>query len=446
MSRTRRSSVSNTLRTARVARERRNSLVPVGENRSSAVLRRHKEREDEKRVRRRTPRSSSAESSPQRRKAKKKKKKKKAKKLNRSTPLPPIVIQRDSSSSGMSPVKDVIIIANGSRVMEADLNTSLSNLGLSLTRPLVRLGTKPLYVAEKNGERSVLKKISLAEERTPYPGVTWFEFCMREPMYMRKLGVHDNIISMSKFHVENDTIIIDMELTPKGDLFTIVSERTPNPLALSESKVRFLLRQILAAVVFMHEQNIAHRDIKLENILYFEKPSKMVKICDLEFACNVETDDIDVLAIMMGSWVSMSPEMVMAWHTFRNLEPIRVDFQRRRDGEDPGFSWDWLKCDVWACGVAMYTALHGAYPFNGVDANGDNNIECMYHDMFAGKMWMEQSLSIECQTVLRAMLQLDPARRPSAKEILGMEWFTSGRRTPNPLGASASLSGSASSL
>jgi serine/threonine protein kinase len=52
---------------------------------------------------------------------------------------------------------------------------------------------------------------------------------------------------------------------------------------LSEVKCRRIFKQIAEAMEYMHGQNVAHRDIKLDNILIEDK-TNMIKIIDFGFS------------------------------------------------------------------------------------------------------------------------------------------------------------------
>lgn len=64
------------------------------------------------------------------------------------------------------------------------------------------------------------------------------------------------------------------------DLFEMTS-KLMSPL--SESAARYIFIQILDSVAYLHDQDIYHRDIKLENIL-FSIGSLKAKLCDFGFA------------------------------------------------------------------------------------------------------------------------------------------------------------------
>jgi 5'-AMP-activated protein kinase, catalytic alpha subunit len=64
----------------------------------------------------------------------------------------------------------------------------------------------------------------------------------------------------------NKYIVLAFELMRGGDLGKFLSEKGPNS-TLSEDNARHAFQQILAGVSYAHNNNIIHRDLKLENIL-----------------------------------------------------------------------------------------------------------------------------------------------------------------------------------
>jgi len=55
-------------------------------------------------------------------------------------------------------------------------------------------------------------------------------------------------------------------------------------VSMSEQQARDVFKQVLEAVAYCHSQNIAHRDIKLENILFVNEKTSALKVIDFGLA------------------------------------------------------------------------------------------------------------------------------------------------------------------
>jgi serine/threonine protein kinase len=84
----------------------------------------------------------------------------------------------------------------------------------------------------------------------------------REYTVLKDLS-HPNIIRVEKVFYSTSNIYIFQELVTGGDLLSYIGCRGP----LSEGHAAMITRQLLEAVKYLHDNNIVHRDIKLENVL-----------------------------------------------------------------------------------------------------------------------------------------------------------------------------------
>ena len=76
-----------------------------------------------------------------------------------------------------------------------------------------------------------------------------------------------------------------MELCTGGSLFNLMEEYLQTKMTLKQ--ILFILKDITKALIKMHAHQIAHRDLKIENVLL---NNKKFKLCDFGSASDLEID------------------------------------------------------------------------------------------------------------------------------------------------------------
>ena len=88
---------------------------------------------------------------------------------------------------------------------------------------------------------------------------------------------HPNIMQIYEFYDDLKNFYIVSEFCGGGELFDKISEKG----AFTEQEAAFIMKQILSAIFYSHQNNIVHRDLKPENILLDDKSDMpLVKLID----------------------------------------------------------------------------------------------------------------------------------------------------------------------
>lgn len=146
------------------------------------------------------------------------------------------------------------------------------------------------------------------------------------------------------------------------------------------------------ALKYLHGKNMAHRDIKLENIIVNDEMK--VKLIDFGFSTCIEKHTkvfhlAMQIKIFCGTPSYMAPEIVQ-----------KLEYR----GE---------AADIWALGVMMFVMLVGYFPYKG---NSDeelyrkiNHADYPIHDIYSLK---------KAHHLISKMFSIDPAQRITALEVL----------------------------
>lgn len=208
-----------------------------------------------------------------------------------------------------------------------------------------------------------------------------------------KVSQHPNIVQVYNYFSHNDMNIVGflMEYVPNGDLFKLVRKKRK----LSEPDARLIFMQLISALDHCHQNNICHRDIKLENILVNEH---IIKLTDFGYACQIDNPDIKY---KVGTMTYISPEILL--------------------GES-----DLIKSDIWACGVVLYLLLCGQYPFEwGVDKdiNTRESHKQITHNILNLNYTLPEYLSEESKELIKQIFVKNPKDRISIQEIWKCKWL-----------------------
>lgn len=200
------------------------------------------------------------------------------------------------------------------------------------------------------------------------------------------------IVRLHEVYETPQEIAIVLEMAAGGELQRVVDSQD----GLQEAEAVQVMRQVLEGLIFLHDHNIAHLDLKPQNMLLTGNyPDCDIKLCDFGIS-RVIRSGIEVREIL-GTPDYVAPEVL-------SYEPIS------------------LATDIWSVGVLAYVLLSGYSPFAG-DTKQEtfcNISQCTLN--FPDELF--EGVSEAARDFIRTTLQTDPGCRLSARQCLEHPWLS----------------------
>uniref|UniRef100_A0A673LJB4 Maternal embryonic leucine zipper kinase n=1 Tax=Sinocyclocheilus rhinocerous TaxID=307959 RepID=A0A673LJB4_9TELE len=205
---------------------------------------------------------------------------------------------------------------------------------------------------------------------------------------------HQHVCRLYHVIETSSKIYMVLEYCPGGELFDYIIAKD----RLSEEETRVFFHQIISAMAYVHSQGYAHRDLKPENLLIDEDHN--LKLIDFGLCAKPKGGLGFELLTCCGSPAYAAPELIQ------------------------GKAYIGSEADVWSMGVLLYALLCGFLPFD------DDNCMVLYRKITRGKYSNPHWLSPASILLLNQMMQVDPKRRLTVKQLLDHPWVMKGYSTP----------------
>ena len=194
-----------------------------------------------------------------------------------------------------------------------------------------------------------------------------------------------NIVKVFETLVHGDRVFMVMEIMTKGDMRKYIN-RTG---ALKESNARKMFSDIINGVSYLHQNNIVHLDLKLENLLLNQ--DLVVKITD--FGCARFQVGQKRFDTPCGSYAYGAPEVISG---------------QRYNGK---------KADTWSLGVILYCMVSARLPY----ADDGQLADLMWERRRSPEIpsWV----SLECCRLIRSALRYRPERRLNIRDMMSHPWM-----------------------
>ncbi|XP_059840033.1 MAP kinase-interacting serine/threonine-protein kinase 1-like isoform X1 [Hypanus sabinus] len=352
---------------------------------------------------------------------------------HQTTNCPDVMIQNCQKRSEMMSSQPVNIVDSGKRNKKKKKARALDSFTgkfedlYRLTDELLGEGTYAkvqgcvnLHSGRECAVKVIEKKSDLSRSRV-----------FREVETLYQCQGNQNILELFEFFEDEAHFYLVFEKMRGGSILTHIQRRKH----FNEREASIVVKDIAAALDFLHNKGIAHRDLKPENILCeFAEKINPVKICDFDLGSGVKLSSACTpittpeLMTPCGSVEYMAPEVV---ETFTE----EASFYDKR-------------CDLWSLGVILYILLSGNPPFVGncgTDCGWDRGEACracqnmLFESIQEGKYDFPEKdwahVSNGAKDLICKLLVRDAKDRLSAAQVLQHSWVQGNapeRRLPTP--------------
>ena len=277
-------------------------------------------------------------------------------------------------------------------------------------------GPVRLCIHKESGQEFALKILQDKEKSRKEVSLHWK--CSGSDYIVRVVDVFANFIKLPNESLPKARLLVVMEKMKGGELFEYITSNQ----RFTEREASNLTYQIARAIKHCHSLNIAHRDVKPENLLLFDKASNAenvhLKLGDFGFA-KVDNGDL------------RTPQFTPYYVAPQVLEAQSRQREQRQSGSRlaPGSPYHYDKsCDMWSLGVIVYIMLCGYPPFYSeiphkpLTQTMQNKIMTGNYE-FPPTEW--SSISLEAKNLIRALLHVEPSERMTVDELLQHKWLES---------------------
>lgn len=260
------------------------------------------------------------------------------------------------------------------------------NDDFDLERPPLGHGSfGAVFRATEKATGAVRAVKSIAQKSIPN-----IEVYENEMKLMARLS-HPGIIKLMGSYRDASNFYLVMELCAGGDLFDAIAEAE----TFTEKTAACVMKQILSAVYYLHEQHIVHRDLKPENFMFqTAEPleTNVLKIIDFGLSCEVLPGN--TVSAKCGTPFYVAPEVLSGKYAH--------------------------KVDEWSCGIIMYVFLVGYPPFNAPSETDVLALVKVGRFDYDPEDW--EGISADAKDLINSLLKHSPEDRMSAAEAVSHVW------------------------
>ncbi|OBA20583.1 kinase-like protein [Metschnikowia bicuspidata var. bicuspidata NRRL YB-4993] len=261
-------------------------------------------------------------------------------------------------------------------------------------------GKVELY--EKGTKRYVIKTYhgkELHETRKEYRARILYEYQLLNSLQ------HPNIIRAFKSVVSANGLQVKVFIEAGSPDLSVLLQRHGSSLCITT--LTALWKQVCEGVCYLHERELCHRDLKLENLV-MNPEFTQIKIIDFMTATKCEGPVVGIV----GSSRYMAPEMAS-----------RISYEGK-------------SVDMWSLGIILYRLLSRKFPWRQAmhldpdfkiyaETRGSGSqLSDVYGKKIGGKTHLP-GWSPSFPVLMSFLLEINPSNRSTIQQVFEDEWFAS---------------------
>lgn len=217
------------------------------------------------------------------------------------------------------------------------------------------------------------------------------------------LNGHPNILLMIDYFETSEYFYLVTDLANGGELFERITGAPEGKLSIAET--RSVLSTLLSALVHLHGNNVVHRDIKAENILFASRTrDSLMLLADFGHAKILAHGA--TASDCSGTLSYLAPEVIArSGHSF----PV----------------------DMWAVGVLTYFMLSGYMPFDCDSDEETKQLIATADYLYEPEEYWQEILD-EAKDFMARCFQVDPSKRLTAADALEHPFLSGPTISPVP--------------
>lgn len=255
-------------------------------------------------------------------------------------------------------------------------------------------GSVKIATLASSGAKRAIKSIQKRE-------LTHNRAIIEEIQVLKRID-HLHIVKLYETFEDDTTLFLVMALSDHGNM----TKHIKTLGHLNHNRCKDSMRHLVSAVNYLHNNYIAHRDVKPDNVLIHTLNPLSLRLTDFGLAKRFKANQ--VFTSEVGTPCFMAPEVFRKRYT--------------------------QVADVWSCGITMYFLLCGYLPFTGSSEEEIKQSVLHKTPSYSTAEWAD--VAADTWAFLDLMLKKNPRVRYTADQTFHHDWLNLKRARssdPNPV-------------